>query len=195
MVATKGPAMAQEEGLARVQAPGSGRARVRRAAGSQAGFTLVEVLVATAVLGVLGSALALTAVNLADLGDVLGERAARESEATLAMAQMTLGSALIPGAAAAEAVTVPAPGATASELRYTVDGQEYRYSVGPPGRLTLTVGSSGARALATGVEAFQVQRYTLGGRTVLRVELTVTLPRARGSLSWTLASEVVPRNL
>ena len=195
MPAGKSWAPSQEEGREPVQPLGGRGARARAAPAGQAGFTLVEVLVTTAVLGVLGSALAWTAVNLAGLGDVLGERAARESQAIAAMAQITLGSALYPGAAAAEAVSAPAPDGTATELRYTVDGEEYRYSVGSPGTLTLTVGGTSSQVLAGGVEAFQVQRYTLGGRSVLRVELTVALRRARGSLSWTLVSEVVPRNL
>jgi len=175
--------------------PGRAVGGLRAWRGREAGFTLVEVLVVTAVVGILGAALTGAAVNFSAFSSAMTRRAEREIQALAALARVAFGSGTAPGVAGAEAIGVPAPGAEADRLEFTAGGQVYQYFRTTQGQLAESQGSGPARVLVEGVSSLRVRRLSRDGRTVVRLELTVALPLPSGSRDWNVAIEVVARNL
>lgn len=164
-----------------------------------AGFTLLEVMLATAILAILAVGLMGAVTALSRLHGTLAARARTEASVGAVLYQMVYGSVPRPGAISASQFLVVSPG----ELTYRVGppsgGTIFRYAYDSEhGTVTLETTQNGvtspAERVLHGVRSFDPSLHAAGSTVVLRIAIEVESSTPGGTVRWKVSQEGVPRN-
>lgn len=168
--------------------------RQRRAAWT-AGFSLLEVLGATAFLGVLLATVLGAVASLSRLDRAVLDRARVETAASVVLYSILQGSPERPGVVAATELLAVEEGRL--KFKAKVDKQDVVYEYmhdRTSQQLRLQAGSGAPAPVLDGVEEFTARRVPRDDRVAIRVELTLRVPTPNGVTNWRVAGEGVPRN-
>lgn len=182
-----------------MRGPGSGAGRVTEDPGQHAaqaaGFGLLEVMVATVIVGVLLAAVLGAVTGLSRLGRSVSERARVETAASGVLSGILQGSPDRPGVVAATKLLPVDDGRLKFEAKVNEKDVVYEYVHDRTKRqLTLKAGTADPVVVLEGVEAFTASRLVRHDRVSVRVELTLRVPTPNGATTWRVAAEGVPRN-
>lgn len=182
----------------------AGPVRLPKATGRYAawtgGFTLLEVMLATAILGIVVAALVGAVTILVRLNQALSERARVEAAVSIALSSILQGSPERPGLVSATELLAVGNGQLKYKAKYEEKVMVYEY-VHDPARRELVLRIRTADSVPVlevpvldQVETFTTSRAVAGDRVVVRIELAVGLPTAHGVTTWRVSAEGVPRN-
>jgi prepilin-type N-terminal cleavage/methylation domain-containing protein len=170
--------------------------RLRRLLALEGGYTLIELLQVTVILGVVLGAIMVLFVNSTNAEVDMNRRFQAQQEARVAVDRMRreihCANAITPtGAAASITVTLPAqcPGAGGVQVNITYDTaliSTNRYRLRRNGVMIADY--------VTAANAFEYSAPTQQKLGILRVDLPVNVKPSEGHKTWRLVSDIVLRN-
>jgi prepilin-type N-terminal cleavage/methylation domain-containing protein len=170
--------------------------RLRRLVGSESGYTLIELLQVTVILGVVLTALTTVFVRAMNSELEMNRRFTAQQEARLAVDRMRreihCARLVSPaGASASITVTLPAGCPTAGAAETTV---VYATQLVATNRYKLTRNSVRVSDYVTGSSVFNYTAQSTSSLAKLRVDLPVNSNPVETGKTWRLIADIVLRN-